>query len=474
MSKTSLTFYSGLRTIGGTIIALQHEDTRVIFDFGLTYNPAANIFDGQVKVRKSAMARDYLKLGLIPEVDGLYRREDLPENSSVLPAQVYAGETAVLISHLHLDHMGAMGFIDPSVPVYMTAESLHLYQALETIGEGVQGSRSYRRCEYGKPFSVGKISVTPLRLDHDIIGACAFHIKTPDGALLYTGDLRMHGENPQYVDSFIEEAKKLGFDAVIMEGTTLRNEEELPDSLLVPDRSMPDDALTESDLPAKMAEILDATSRIGLFNIYHRNIDRINGILKTGRETGRKVVLEAATAEIAKRLAGNQDFFIYESEEIRQAQASGTLPDWQKSLLLEYPAVSFQDMNENPGSFFIQNSYDQSLELFDLNTDGGVYLHANGVPLGSFDPAYENLQRILDAVGLEHIETGTGGHAIPQHLKYIVDELDPAFLIPLHSFHPERLHPKNGHQLLPVCGKRYILSNGMVTEEISSPQRILL
>ncbi|WP_113928397.1 MBL fold metallo-hydrolase [Bacillus sp. P14.5] len=464
MSKTTLTFYGGLRTIGGTVIALQYEDSRVIFDFGLTYNPAANIFDGMVKLRNSAMVRDYLKLGLIPEVNGLYSREDLPASSPLLPAQEYTGETAVLISHLHLDHMGAMGFIDPSVPVFMTTDSHRLYQALETTGEGVAGSRSYSTCDFGQPFSIGKIKVTPLKLDHDIIGACAFHIETPDGAIIYTGDLRLHGKNPQYIDSFIQEAKKLGYTAVLMEGTSLRNEEELPENLISPDRSLPADLLTETDIHSRISDILKATSGIALFNIYHRNIDRINGILQAGKSAGRKVILEAATAKIANTLGDNQEFFIYESEDIRTAKESGNLPEWLKALLSDYPSLSFKDINENPGGYLLQNSYDQSLELFDLNTEEGMYLHSNGVPLGSFDPAYENLNRILSSISLERVEIGTSGHATPQHLKYIVDELDPAILIPLHSFHPERLQPKTGRQLLPSYGKTYILSGGDVSE----------
>ncbi|REB11021.1 MBL fold metallo-hydrolase [Sporosarcina sp. BI001-red] len=468
MCKTTIEFYSGLTTIGGTIVSVQHGNSRVLFDFGLVYSPATNIFDGHIQQRETAMARNYLKLGLLPKIDGVYSQETLINENSVTSASQYDGETAVIISHMHLDHMAAMGFIDPSIPVYMTQDSLHLYNTLETIGEGVPGKRTYQACDYNKEFAIGEIIITPLQVDHDTFGACAFHIRTPDGAILYTGDLRMHGAHPEQIELFIDKAKELEFDAVIIEGTTLSSDEEVPAHLLIANRELPEDLMTEKMVSEKTGAILKETKGIGVFNSYHRNLDRIEGMLQAGKDSGRKVVFEAGTAQIALDLLKVRDFFIYESETIRQAVKTNQLPDWQKKLFEEIPTISYQEINDNPSHYFVQNSYQNSLELFDLNVDGGVYLHSNGVPLGEFDPTYQNLERIMQSLHFERVEVGSGGHAAPQNLKYIVDELNPSTLIPLHSFHPERLKPKDGIQLLPEYGKVYGFSTeGMIEQTLS-------
>lgn len=464
MKKTTLTFYGGLRTIGGTIVSLQYGDSRVIFDFGLVYSPATNIFDGQILLRKSAIVRDYLKLGLIAKIDGIYSAKDLPKDASISGANNYEGKTAVIISHLHLDHIGAMGLIDPSIPVYMTEDSLKLYNTLDLIGEGVIGKRDYQSCRYNEAFFVGEIKITPIQVDHDILGACAYHLETPDGAIIYSGDLRMHGSHPEWIDSFIQKSKELGFDAVIMEGTTIRDEEELPEETLVPSKEIPESVTTEDMIPLKMADILKETKGLGIFNIYHRNIDRIAGIIKAAELAGRKAVFEVETAQIAYSLLDSMEFSIYESEEMRQAKLKGRLPSWQKELMEEFSVISYKEINATPEKYFVQNSYTNALELFDLDVKEGVYLHSDGVPLGDYDPAYHNLERILDHISLQRISIGTGGHAIPQNLKYIVDELDPVTLIPLHSFHPERLMPNNGVQLLPKYGESYILSDGKISK----------
>ncbi|WP_019154134.1 MBL fold metallo-hydrolase [Robertmurraya massiliosenegalensis] len=460
MNKTTLTFYGGLNTIGGTIISLQYGDSRVIFDFGLVYNPQKNIFDGHIKLRRNALVRDYLKLGIIPNIDGIYSKDDLSNDSTIVAADGYSGNTAVLVSHLHLDHIGAMGLIDATIPVYMTEDSLRLYDTLDVIGEGVAGNRKYQTCHYNQSFAVGDISITPLQVDHDILGACAFHIETPDGAIIYTGDVRMHGSHPEWIEAFITKAKKLGFDAVIMEGTSIRSEEETPEDMLIANKELSEDTLTETLLPFKMADILTETKGLGVFNIYHRNIDRIHGILQAGKKSGRKVVFEAETAQLALTLMESKNFLVYESDELRHS----SLSEWRQNLLNQIPAISYKEINENPNQYLVQNSYASSLELFDLHVEDGIYLHSDGVPLGPYDPAFENLDRILQLVGLEKIHMGTGGHATPQNLKYIVDKLDPAILIPLHSFYPERLKPKTGVQLLPQYGKSYVLSKGKLTE----------
>ncbi|QDP41913.1 MBL fold metallo-hydrolase [Radiobacillus deserti] len=461
---TSLIFYGGLRTIGGTIIAVEYKNKRVIFDFGLTYNPAGQVLDGQVMPRPSALTRDYLRLGLIPPIDGVYPQDSLPSHSSILSAQEYEGETAVLISHLHLDHMGAMGLIDPSIPVYMTKESQHLYESLHTIGEGAPGERTYQTCIEEQPFSIGEIIVTPLPVDHDIVGACAFHIETPEGSILYSGDVRLHGAHPDRIQSFVNQSKGKGFDVLIMEGTTLRNEEQLSVEDLTADASNPEDLLTEEKrVPEQIAKELNAVKGIGVFNIYHRNIERIQNMILAGKEASRTVVLEIETAEIASNHLEEANFHIYESEEIQEEKDN--LPLWKRRLLEKYPTVSVQEINKNPEAYLLQNSYPNALELLDVNVESGIYIHSNGVPLGSFDPAYDNLHRLLDLIGLEKVQVDCGGHAIPQHLQYLVDELDPKILIPLHSFHPERLFPPNGKQFLPKYGSVYKLLNGDIFEE---------
>nr|WP_283249379.1 MBL fold metallo-hydrolase [Lederbergia citrea] len=399
---------------------------------------------------------------MIPKIDGLYSEQDLAGEEGVVPAELDKRETAVIISHIHLDHIGAMGTIAPEIPVYLTSDSLKLYRALDTVGEGVPGNRNYQSCDYEQSFNVGEITITPIPVDHDTLGACAFHIQTPDGSILYSGDLRLHGKYPERIEQMIEKAKERSFDVLIMEGTTL-NSVEVHREPLVPSKELPEDFLTEKLIPSKMVSVLEEANGIGCFNIYNRNIDRLEGILEAGKNSKRTVVFEPETAYLVSSFLPESEFAIFLSSETKEEMKNGKLLEWKKALFERYETLDAVQINESPSRYFMQNSYEQTMEIFDLNVENGVYIHSNGVPLGDFDPSYQNLKNFLKRIGIDHVLVGTSGHAIPNHLQYILDELDPDFLIPLHSFHPERLIPRRGRQVLPEYGVTYVLKNHELT-----------
>ena len=58
-----------------------------------------------------------------------------------------------------------------------------------------------------------------LAVDHSIPGAGAFGIKTSEGWIIYTGDLRLHGGRAADTRAFMEEAARLEPLALICEGT---------------------------------------------------------------------------------------------------------------------------------------------------------------------------------------------------------------------------------------------------------------
>ncbi|WP_191126303.1 hypothetical protein [Cerasibacillus terrae] len=49
-----------------------------------------------------------------------------------------------------------------------------------------------------------------------------------------------------------------------------------------------------------------------------------------------------------------------------------------------------------------------------------------------------------------------------QHLKYVLEKINPDTFIPMHSFHPERLVPDHARLVLPEYGVTYMIKNGHV------------
>ncbi len=138
--KTEIIFHEGLHG-SGVVVELRYGKDRVIFDFGAPFNPNAAIYDGAILHRSQGDLRDNLKLGLTAKVHGVYPKkllEDVYGNMAehLTPYEESTYNTAILISHMHLDHMSNIDFLAEDIPVYMSKDSVCLNEALRGIKEG--------------------------------------------------------------------------------------------------------------------------------------------------------------------------------------------------------------------------------------------------------------------------------------------------------------------------------------------------
>lgn len=84
---------------------------------------------------------------------------------------------------------------------------------------------------------------------------------------------------------------------------------------------------------------------------------------------------------------------------------------------------------------------------------GGIYIHSNATPLGEFDPAYKTFVELFKKQNIEFVRVSCSGHAHPYDLIKIINLIKPKLLVPIHSYHPERLYNESGDVLLPERGQ---------------------
>lgn len=455
MTKTTITFWSGLQTIGGNIAEIRYQSDRVLFDFGLVYNPSNTLLK-QDNNRKDSYVLDLLKLGSIPAIDGIYQKQDLQGNNwSITKPAAYASEdlnTAIFISHLHLDHIGAIDTIAPEIPVYLSAQATELYDALQVIGEGLPRGRHIKSINYQKSITIGEITVTSYQTDHDVYGAMALLIETPDLTVLYSGDIRMHGEHPEHNHYWLSQMKQKEIDLFLIEGTAFRPEntsKEEPVSI----------AHTEATIAVTVSNQLKNHDGLALFNIYHRNIDRIKQFIQAAQLSDRILVLEPETAYLADRFIPSPDIAILVTNEMQML-------DWHSDLFAHYPLVTTKQINAQPDRFLIQNSFDQIMQLLDFNLADSIYYHANGIPLGSFDPNYFVLRELLAYFQIDYQSVNVSGHATQADILEIIDQINAQLVIPWHSHYPELVQPLSSTQaiFLPEKDIRYTFSHNQLVK----------
>jgi mRNA degradation ribonuclease J1/J2 len=442
---TKLRFFNGLKEIGGTFVAVETDTTRCMFDFGFAN---ADIIDNKAKVAEGDWAYNYVNLGILTPMDGIYD-DNTAHRLGLKSYSEDDKDNFFIISHMHIDHMGGLGMLDDAVPVYMSSDSCKLYKHLAKMKD--VEVKEHKKCigvDYGQSFTVGDITVKVVQIDHDVIGACGYLISTKDGNVCYTGDYRFHGFHRDITEAFAKECH--GCDAVITEGVTASFDDIDMLSLEEPETM----GNTEAVLQNYMREKASTEQGLIVLNNYNRNVERIHNLLKTISEAGRVLVLEPEQADYVHAF--------YPDDKLSVVIRSGKddIDQYRQSQLdFEYTAVTLDDIAKAPAKYVLQQDYRHVYDLIPLKNDISIYVHADGSPLGDYDPSYKKFHMVLDTLGITHEYMGTGGHSRPYYIRYMLDAIEPKVLIPLHSFRPEQVQSaKAGKRILPEYGQSYELS----------------
>jgi ribonuclease J len=451
-----------------------YGNDRVIFEMGSVYDPEADVYDGRIIPRSRAWVQDAIRAKKAPRIDGLYRRQDLDGFMGLIPAEESNLNTAVFITHLHLDHMSAIGMVAPQIPVYMHENAILIERALETTGDGVQTlERTYTPFSENVPIRVGAIEVLPILTSRRSYMGFAFLITTPDGTIHWTGDLTLHGDDAPLAFEQMEILKAKHIDVLLcdstafMDQTLLQMIDSTDPKAILPSRGIPPGMLDRKDLDLEIFATLECQKGLCVIYFYQREVDDARKYMEWAEKLNRIPVFEPDCAWIMHKFFKMVlNIFIPDSPHYPvdpfHQQA------WFKELMTTSPVITRDQIAANPGGYLLQNSYRHILELYDLPAEGGAYLHLDGMPHGEFDPSYRNLLRIVQSTGFKYrtfFRRNYFGHGYPPQVKYFVDQVDPKVLIPCHSFNPERLLPNHGEQLLPIEGKTYILANGKLALE---------
>src|SRR5208283_4460468 len=269
----SITCYGGANEIGGNKILLEDKGVRIYLDFGQSFTFGEEFFYDYLQPRAANGLEVYFEFDMLPKLKGLYSQDQLK-----LTDMKYSKPDidAVLISHSHSDHVGHLEFLDESIPIYMghgthkITEVYHdLYPSLSSIGE----HNDIRFFKSGDKFKIKHLVVEPIHVDHSIPGAYGFIIHTSKGAVVYTGDFRLHGPRADMSEEFMKKAAAAKPYALICEGTRMGYESE--------------HNYTEKEVEKRATELISASKGLVFAYFSMSNVDRFMAFYRAARKNKR-------------------------------------------------------------------------------------------------------------------------------------------------------------------------------------------
>ncbi|HYZ89192.1 MAG TPA: ribonuclease J [Myxococcales bacterium] len=203
------------------------------------------------------------------------------------------GVTAVLLTHAHEDHVGALPYLlreHPDAEVCGTRFTLAVVK--EKLAEH---GLSPRMTELSPRTtrSVGGIEVEPIQVTHSIPDAVGYALRTPAGVVVHTGDFKVDWSPPDGRLLDVRRFAELGDEGVACLLSDSTNAERAGQSP------------SERDVGESLARIFGAPQTKGrvVVAMFGSNIHRVQSVLRAAVQHGRKLCLLGRSMQQNVRLA---------------------------------------------------------------------------------------------------------------------------------------------------------------------------
>jgi len=414
----SLTFYGGVGEIGGNKILLRDGDTRILLDFGMNFAERSKFYSTPWLAPRDE--RGFLEFGLLPRIEGTYEFDDKP-----------AEVDAVLLSHSHTDHTACLPFLKKEIPVFCGETTELLLKAFNETTFGRSFEKNIEGLQFntfrtGAKLKIGSVEVEPVHVDHSVPGSYGFIVHTSEGAVVYSGDFRMHGARADLTADFTKAAAKTKPIAMICEGTNLTDAE----------------VSTEQEVQSKIAKVVASTPRLVLADFRPADVDRIRTFHRAAKENGRQLAISLKQAYILQKLKADKnlelpeidsnEFLIFQREKKRYFK-------WENAIADHYPnVVDAQRVGELQSKVILSASYSDFNEMLDIRPQpGSSFIFSTSEPFNEeMEIQRDRYTNWLDHFGLPMYHIHCSGHIMPTEARKVIEMVAPKKFFPVHTENP--------------------------------------
>lgn len=356
----------------------------------------------------------------------------------------------VLITHGHLDHIGAIPYIMPRIgnpQIYARLfTSLMIKKRQEEFPH--LAPLTINVVERGDTITFGDLKVRFFGVTHAIPDSMGIIVETPYGDIVHTGDLRLDHDDGVPTDDEIERYKIFEDRKVLLlmaDSTNCEN---------------PGFSISDRVVYKNIENVIRDTPGRLIVSTFASQVERMLYMLDTAERYGKKVVIEGRSMKTNVEVAKLANMLKVKPETLIPIEDLTRYPD-NKVIVMATGAQG----EEFAALGRIANKTHKYVRLTPRDT---ILMSSSVVP--GNERAVQNLKDKLSRQGahLIHYKTSdvhSSGHANAEELVWIHRKIHPKFFIPVHGYHYMlRMHADLERRFGMMEENIVIPDNGMVIE----------
>jgi ribonuclease J len=389
-SKASIkvTPLGGLGEIGGNITVFETADCAIVVDVGMSF-PTEDMHGVDI---------------LVP--DFTYIR------------QIKDKITAIIITHAHEDHIGAVAYLfkELQYPIYATPLALGMLSNKFDEHKITKYKTYFRHVEKRKTYEIGEFAVEWIHVTHSIVDCSCLAITAEAGTIIHTGDFKID-HTP--IDGYPTDIQRLAYHG------------EKGVMLLLSDSTNSHNAgFTKSE--ASVGPTFDilfrkATGRV-IMSTFSSNIHRLYQAIRHGLDHGRKICVIGRSMERNIDIAMNLGYIKLPFNDFIEAHEVANYED------NEVLIVTTGSQGE-PMSALFRMATDEHRHIKIKPTDM-IIMSAKAIPgnEGSVSSVINHLKRSGATVAYQDFaDIHVSGHAAQEEQKLMLRLTQPKFFLPVHG-----------------------------------------
>ncbi len=417
---------------------------------------------GLGEIGKNMMALEYGDDIVVVDCGISFPGEDAPGVDIAIPDISYLVERrhkikAILITHGHEDHTGALPYVLPQLKVPVYAPLLaHGLISVKLKDHGVYKGVNLHAIEPRTPFSLGPFDVEAFQVSHSIPDAMGYAIRTPAGLVIHTGDFKIDHTPVDGKTTDLGALARYGEEGVF---------------LLLSDSTYAEmEGYTPSEMVVGAAldkAIGDAPGRV-LVATFASLISRIQQVLDAAASHGRKV------AVVGRRMVDN----VAMATDMGYIHPPpGVLVSLQRAMKMPQDKVVLITTGSQgePSSALVRiaNGSHRQIDVLPKDT---VVISASAIPGNekvvnrTINSLVRQGARVLyDKIAMVHVH----GHGGREELKMVLSLTKPRFFVPVHGEHRGMAaHARLAQQVGVKEENTFVLEDGDVLEISSKGGRV--